>query len=272
MVNIGYSSDEAKGTFFLSCAHGLPDGNSTYMRMDGRRIPVRLLAKKRTNSIDLAIFFLPNVEMKPCYEILKSSPQLNEPAWIVGYPIFKFGSYRKLSGKISSTSITGFEYAFSKVADSGDSGGPLFTGDHKVSGIVIESSKEVGDTLVTTVPDIREFLISSIGGVPNCSKPKTKKPSINTAPSIKSLLEKITLLEKRIIELESRQPQKGDRGERGVPGQTGLQGSQGVPGKQRTVIVILQDSTGNQLLEPIRLPPGKSTVRIPIERFTRKNK
>ena len=55
----------------------------------------------------------------------------------------------------------------------------------------------------------------------------------------------------------------------GPMGLTGPRGLKGDPGPARTVTVIIEDSSGNQLAIPVKIPPDKNIVRIPIERFER---
>lgn len=270
-VAIGHSSNQ-KGTFFLSCAHGIEEGNVNTVTIDRRQYPVRLLARKYSGPVDLSLFFLDGHKTEPTYQIAEESPGFNEPAWMVGFPVHNRGRYRETRGKIDRTNVVGYEYQFNRRALQSESGGPLFINGFRVVGIV--SAVHGSSTLVTTVPKIRSFVTSAIGGIPNCRKQKpTEPPPVQPLPGIAGLLKRVEALEAKLAALESREPRKGDRGERGhagADGKRGPDGPQGVPGPARTVTIIFEDLDGNELLPPETIPPGKDKIRVPVERFKTK--
>lgn len=59
----------------------------------------------------------------------------------------------------------------------------------------------------------------------------------------------------------------GQQGPQGLPGINGTVGPIGPTGPARSITVIFEDSTGKQLAKSVVIPPGKSTVRVPINRI-----
>ncbi len=233
------------------------------IRFSGHRYPARLIAKQYSDPVDIALFFVDGKVLFPSYHIAYESPAIGEPAWMVGSSRNR-NSYRKTNGKIQATRIVGYEYEFNRPAISGDSGGPLFVQGHRVVGVV--SATDDRSTLVTTLPKIRTFLTATIGGIPGCrnSKLKPKEPPVKPSPGIDGLLKRIAALEAKLAALEARELLKGDEGPEGK------RGLQGEPGPARMITVIIKDTAGKQLTAPVKVPPDKDRVTIPIERFTRK--
>jgi len=206
------------------------------IRFSGRRYPARLIAKKKSGPVDIALFFVDGQEFPQTFRIATESPASGEPAWIVGYPRGR-NSYRRTDGEIQTTRVVGYEYEFNRPAIKGESGGPLFVKHHQVVGIVTHRDRR--STLVTTLPQIRRFLTSAIGGIPNCSKPKAppppreespkpKEPPVKASPGTVELLMRIEVLENEIERLRNDfaklAKQKGPKGERGPQGEIGPAG------------------------------------------------
>lgn len=270
----------------------MEDDSANTIYVSGKPYNVQLVGKKRTNTVDLALFFLPKCYMKPCYKLATQSPVSGEEAWIVGYPHGERGLFRETGGKIERTGIRGFNYVFSRRAYDGASGGPLFVKPFKVAGIVSQTGRS--DTIVTEIPEIIAFLTDTIGGVPKCiiTKPtepdKPKPPPREDPPEpvkpdtseIENALRKLVLqgvglrlqiaaLNRRIDELSKQKGSKGDtgsQGQRGSVGQTGpkgvigpagSKGASGVDGKQGTDGV-----NGAFVVLPGIVLPGLITVEL----------
>jgi len=275
-VNIGHSSNAQVGTFFLTCAHGHDSSNNHWLKLGGKKYALRKLGKKMSGPVDLALFFLPGKMLEPCFQVADESPEIGRKAFMVGFPWSRNGSSRRTVGKIEATNINGYEYQFSRPAISGESGSPLFVNDHEIVGIV--SHRDGGSSLATNLGPIREFLTSTIGGVPVCRKPKAKETPANPSADIIRLLMRIERLENRINELSKQAGPKGDTGKRGarglvgVPGASGGKGdagSAGPGGADGTVTVIVLDSKGNEIGKAEGLK-ADDVVRLKIDRFLKK--
>ena len=241
-----------------------------------------------------------------CFPVAEIMPQIGDSAHRIGYPWNNRGNWRRVDGRFISTRLVGVKYEFSETAISGESGAPYFNAKKEVVAINWSGGKT---SLLTSLDQIKSFLQESIGGIPNCRKPTAPHPPREDPPNpkvqpvdpssgIDGLRKQIAALEKALEklrndfnELSKQKGPKGDKGERGTQGLVGISGTSGAkgdagtaglrgvdgrdglkgdPGPERTITVIIQDSTGKQLTAPVRIPPDKNTILIPLERFKRK--
>lgn len=252
--------------------------------------------------VDLALLFLPNQELKPIYKVSTKSPALNKQAMLVGFPANWNGRFRETKGTIRGTKVVDTEYEFSKRAMGGESGGPLFVEGYTIAGIVSTRSDPAypNATNVTTVPRIRVFLTSSIGGVPNCHKPvaipiiPTTDSSLSLTEVINQLSKRIEVLESRIDELSKQKGPKGDMGksgssgvagvsgEKGSKGEAGPAGSKGADGRDgargpagpkgsigTVTVILVEDGVESKRVSNVR---SGSTVRLNVKRLKQETK
>ena len=280
-------------------------GETHYVDLFGARHRVVKIAVADSQVRDLGIFFLWDRDVRSrailarveanCFLIAESMPEIGDSAHRIGYPWNNRGNWRRVDGTFLATRLIGVKFEFSEPGISGECGAPYFNTKKEVIGIHWGSAE--GTACLTDLDQIKSFLQESIGGIPNCNKPIAPPPPredsptpgvqpVDPSPGIEALRKQIATLEKALEklrndfnELSKQMGPRGDTGLQGTDGIDGLKGSDGIdgidglkgdPGPERTVIVIIEDSTGKQLTAPVRIPPDKSTVRIPLERFKRK--
>lgn len=193
------------------------------INFNGRSYPAELLKVKRNESEDLALYFIRGTEFHPSYDIAESDPPIGTPAKMVGYPVH-LNTWRETIGKVETTKrsgpgwtskIDGYDYQFNQMPYGGESGAPILVFGNKVGGVV--SHRSGGNALVTSVTNIRKFLVANVGGVPKCRAPAPPKedtpdPPGDDPPKPKppapfdptSLLSRIKALEAKLEALENR--------------------------------------------------------------------
>ena len=229
------------------------------MELKSGRHRVRKLALLDSGPVDLGLFFLAGIESQQCFDIAEQSPGMGQAAWMVGYP-YSRKTFRETHGKIEPTRTSGYEYQFSRIPISGESGGPIFVSGSRIVGIV--SARSGSNTLCTTLPQIRFFVTKAIGAIPKCrtaiastptepkypnplreEPPKPKEPTVDPSPGISKIeaaIRKLTLeniglklqLKRIQNDLDKLSKQAGSQGPQGIQGSQGISGARGQQGPQ----------------------------------------
>lgn len=281
-----------KGTFFLGVAHGTLQNKPVkyWIKINNKKTDVTLVCKQLSRNIDLALFFLPNRELVPCFEIADENPTIGQSSEMVGFPWNSKG-IRIVPGHIIDAPLDRYSYGFSVKAESGDSGGPIISvPERKVIGIVIsyaiEDSTGLFKTNVNSVKDIREFLTTYITGVPKCQvtlspkkpKEKLKDPNENLKRKIKFLELKVRLgesefkkqnskienLVQQILDLKNSLLMITDTVSK-IEIKTGPVGPQGPEGKAGKVNINIKDLRTGKLTEHKDVKLG-STLEVTIHK------
>ena len=265
----------------------------------GRSHPAELLKIRENDSEDLALFFVRGMELFPSYALALSDPAIGTPAWMVGYPGIRNGSFRETRGKIERTRFVGYDYKFNRIPLSGESGAPVFVAGFKVVGVVSHRSK--GDALITNVKNIRAFLTETIGAIPKCNilaKTTPSQPPVQPTPNPKALTltetinhlsERINVLENKTTETDASKLEEAIRklilqnvglkiqianlsrrvdnlkpGVDGVDGRDGAKGQDGSPGT--VTVILVEDGVESKRVTDVR---SGSTVRLNVKRVTK---
>lgn len=232
-----------------------------------------------------------SVKVAECVPISDSNSQSGEQVKLIGWG----GGRQHVTTAVATSGDDGRSET---PVIGGDSGGAVLNAQGELCGIIVRSDRNTGVTW-TPITLIKDALAKRGLTVPVCDcdddddggcdpgnappdwqpapdprptpAPLPQPPGVD--PEVSILRQEIETLKAQLQILSIKITTAGIKGETGSAGRdgekgaTGEKGEPGPPGQARTVTVIFQDSTGKQLAAPVVIPPDKSVVKVPIERF-----
>ncbi len=234
--------------FVLTCAHLFSDGvgNVTVRFSDGKTVKATLL--DRDVIWDMAILKVPaHKGIKPAM-LSTTLPKQGDVLASCGYgpnDTFKVNRGRMLGYTGPGGQHTKNHWLnLTGPSRSGDSGGPIFTSDGKVAGVLWGTTGST--TMGPCVPRLRLLIRRVLARVAGAGKavvggagrilcpPKPQKPLVPCPPQVTencdALRARVAALEKRVAALEAFQDAPGVAGERGPAGPQGAAGEKGLNG------------------------------------------